>query len=101
MKRLLCFGVLPLISCVANPPDLTEKFTTVQAPPKIIAVPCISADKIPPVPKATIRDPAKADHGQLDSGVGADALVYQQYAVKLHGVLQGCATTTQPEGEKK
>lgn len=94
IRRLAVCAVLLLNSCATSPPaaDLTRPLDVVQVPPRVISVPCVTQEKIPAFPAATTRDPVKADGGQLVSGIEADALVYQQYAVKLYGVLQGCAT---------
>jgi hypothetical protein len=91
----LCCAVSLLISCATNPP-LTSNVETVTAT-KIIGVPCVDDVDIKPLPKVTIRDPAKADPKQLEQGIGADAIAFQQYATTARGLLLKCSTAQPKE----
>jgi hypothetical protein len=85
--------VIALSGCATEPtksaPVVTRVVTErVEIP---LRVPCVKAADVPPRPKMTAVDIAKADTRQLAAALAADVLAYDLYADRVDALLKACA----------
>ncbi len=88
MSRLILLCILPLISCVANPPVLTTGVVT-QEVGKPVVQKCITDDKIPPKPPTHFI--SNGSDKQNADGASADLRLYVPYATELEAQLRKCS----------
>lgn len=93
LRLVLGMSVVALVGCATTPPPMIvqrAESVRVEVP---VAVPCIRADQIVPVPPSSMP-PRTAGVAELANGAAADAIKYRALALEQERLLHACAKGT-------